>query len=51
MTQRVDVKGKDEIGQLAVGINAFIETLQKIMGQVTESSDKLHVVAMKRWIH
>ncbi len=44
LTQRVNVKGKDEIGQLAKGINAFIETLQKIMGQVTESSDKLHVV-------
>lgn len=44
LTKRVPVRGKDEIGQLARGINAFIETLQKIMGQVTESSDKLHVV-------
>ena len=44
LTNRVQVRGKDEIGQLAVGINAFIETLQKIMGQVTESSDKLHIV-------
>lgn len=44
LTQRVPVRGKDEIGQLAAGINAFIETLQRIMGQVTESSDKLHVV-------
>lgn len=44
LTQRVAEKGKDEIGQLAVGINAFIATLQRTMNQVTESSDKLHVV-------
>lgn len=44
LTQRVHVRGKDEIGQLAMGINAFIETLQGIMNQVTVSSDKLHGV-------
>lgn len=44
LTQRVTVRGKDEIGQLAVGINAFFETLQGIMGQMTASSDKLHAV-------
>ncbi len=44
LTQRVQVRGKDEIGQLSVGINAFIETLQGVMNQVTESSDKLHTV-------
>lgn len=44
LTQRVTVRGKDEIGQLAVGINAFIEALQGIMGQMTASSDKLHTV-------
>ncbi len=44
LTQRVTERGKDEIGQLAMGINAFISTLQGTMNQVTESSDKLHVV-------
>jgi len=44
LTQRVQVRGKDEIGQLAKGINAFIETLQGTMKQVTISSDKLNGV-------
>ncbi|MBQ7358860.1 MAG: methyl-accepting chemotaxis protein [Lachnospiraceae bacterium] len=44
LTQRVKVKGKDEIGQLAVGINAFIESLQEVMVEVTDSSDKLENV-------
>ncbi len=44
LTQRVEVKGRDEIGQLATGINAFIEALQIIMNQVTESSNKLDTV-------
>lgn len=44
LTQRVRVRGTDEIGQLSMGINAFIETLQGVMDQVTVSSDKLHGV-------
>ncbi len=44
LTKRVDVKGKDEIGQLAAGINSFIETLQTVMNQITDSSDKLEVI-------
>ncbi len=44
LTQRVEVKGKDEIGQLSAGINSFIESLQVIMNKVTVSSDKLHLV-------
>lgn len=44
LTQRVKVKGKDEIGQLATGVNAFIQSLQGVMVQVTESSDKLETV-------
>ena len=47
LTQRVQVSGKDEIGQLAGGINAFIATLQQTMNQVTVSSDKLHTVVDK----
>lgn len=41
LTQRVDVRGKDEIGQLSAGINSFLETLQNIMHQVTVNSNKL----------
>ena len=44
LTQRVQMRGEDEIGQLAEGINAFIATLQQTMKQVTISSDKLHTV-------
>lgn len=41
LTARVDVKTKDEIGQLAVGINVFIETLQKLMKKIQEDSSNL----------
>lgn len=44
LSARVEVRGKDEIGQLAVGINAFIESLETVMHQVTLNSDKLHQV-------
>ena len=44
LTQRVQMRGKDEIGQLSAGINAFIATLQQTMNQVTVSSDKLHTI-------
>ena len=44
LSERVEVRGKDEIGQLAMGINAFIESLENIMHQVTFNSNKLHQV-------
>lgn len=44
LSERVKVRGKDEIGQLAQGINAFIESLETVMHQVTLNSDKLHQV-------
>lgn len=44
LSERVEVRGKDEIGQLAQGINAFIESLETVMHQVTLNSDKLHQV-------
>ena len=46
LTERIEVKTKDEIGQLAIGINGFIEKLQEIMqklqvesGEMMNSSD------------
>ena len=44
LSERVKVRGTDEIGQLAQGINAFIESLETVMHQVTLNSDKLHQV-------
>lgn len=41
LSQRVNVRGNDEIGQLAKGINTFLETLDNIMKQVTVNSNKL----------
>ena len=41
LAERVAVRGSDEIGQLAVGINSFIEALENIMNQVSTNSDKL----------
>ena len=44
LTERVEVTGKDEMGQLAAGINSFIEALQGIMRQITDNSNRLNDV-------
>lgn len=44
LSERVNVRGKDEIGQLAQGINTFIATLEGVMNEVSAHSDKLHKV-------
>jgi len=44
LSQRVEVRSKDEIGQVANGINAFIASLEEIMHQVMHNSEKLHQV-------
>ena len=41
LTERVEVNGKDEIGQLGAGINNFIESLQGIMIRITDNSNRL----------
>ncbi len=41
LTERIDVKSKDEIGQLAVGINGFIENLQGIMRKLQVESEEM----------
>lgn len=41
LTVRIPARSKDEIGQMVQGINVFIETLQKIMLQITGNSNKL----------
>lgn len=39
LTRRIDVKTKDEIGLMSMGINNFIETLQNAMAKIKDSSD------------
>ena len=41
LTERVNVKNRDEIGQLADGINSYIETLQDIIGNISNNSIRL----------
>lgn len=41
LTQRIPVCTGDEVGRLAKGINLFIVTLQKIMGEIVSSSEDL----------
>ena len=43
LTERLAVKSKDEIGQLATGINSFLEQLQSIMLKLRNSSESLNV--------
>ena len=47
LTMSVDVKSHDEIGQSAIGINHFIETLQNIMSKIINNSNVLDGVVGK----
>ena len=41
LTQRIQVKTKDEIGQLAGGVNGFIENLQRLIQQMKLQSGEM----------
>ena len=41
LTDRINVKSKDEIGQLASGFNDFISNLQLLMRAIKEQSEKM----------
>ena len=41
LKERIPVKTKDEIGQLVSGINAFLDTLQGVIGDISTGSDNL----------
>ena len=45
LTERINVKSKDEIGQLVGGVNSFVEQLQGIMLKIRESSNSLNDLA------
>lgn len=42
LTQRIPVCTGDEVGRLVKGVNLFIATLQKIMGEIVSSSGELN---------
>ncbi len=42
LTQRIQVSTSDEIGQLAQGINGFMESLQNLMRKVQEESVRMY---------
>lgn len=45
LTKRIKLYGRDEIGSLGGGINAFIERLQNILRMVTNSSQQMNGIA------
>ena len=47
LTERIPVKSKDEIGQMSIGINGFIEQLQIVMRKLKDESDNLMESAKK----
>lgn len=39
LTKRMEIASRDEIGELAIWFNTFIDKLQKIIGQIAENSN------------
>lgn len=46
LTERIEVTSNDEIGQMAVGVNNFIEELQSIMRKLKTESENLRESAL-----
>ena len=44
LTQKLEIKSKDEIGGVVRGFNTFIENLRRIISEVKSSKDKLQTV-------
>ena len=42
LTERIEVKTKDEVGQLVTGVNGFIEQLQSIMVKIRDESGHMN---------
>ena len=47
LTQRLEVKSQDEIGQLAIGFNLFLGKLQSIIGDVVDTTLKIGTTSKK----
>ncbi|MDO5294962.1 MAG: methyl-accepting chemotaxis protein [bacterium] len=44
LTERIEIRAEDEIGELVKGINVFLDTLQRIMKQIITQSENLSQV-------
>lgn len=44
LSVRIQIKGKDEIGSMGRSMNAFIETLQRVLERITDSSLQMHQI-------
>lgn len=44
LTQKIEIKAKDEIGDLAVSVNQFIDNIRTILVQVSQSAAKVEEV-------
>lgn len=44
LSVRINITGKDEIGIIGGSVNSFIETLQKVMRRITESSFDMNAI-------
>lgn len=42
LTQRIEVKSKDEVGKLAMGINGFLDNLQRLMQNLKEDAETMN---------
>ena len=47
LTERIDVKSQDEVGQLVAGVNSFIEQLQGIMLKIRQESTNMNELVNK----
>ncbi len=45
LTERVPVRSRDEIGQMALGINGFMEQLQGVMRRLKQESEQMMISA------
>lgn len=44
LTQRIEIKSKDEIGILADDINMFIQVLDEVMNKITSGTDRMDTI-------
>lgn len=41
LTQRIEVKSKDEVGSVVIGFNTFVEMVQNILADINKSKEKV----------
>ncbi len=45
LSKRINIKSKDELGQVANNINSFVEKLQGIMARINNHSEKMYTIS------